>query len=571
VTSNERLEYPDYSPDGKTIVAAQFAHSGSDLVLLNEDGSNIRKLTHFSDDDVDVTSPRWSKDGKRIAFSIFRKNGMRDVATIDVASQQITYLTNDSINDRYPIWSGDSIVFLSYQNGLPNLYAMSAENSGGRNARQLTDAASNVLAWDVTKDSILVSSFASRNNVGLYWLPLHREAKSAVVPPLANKYSAWRHVHWPLVTRPVDSIPSTIVVGPYGYSSLAHIRPLLFAPLISSDMAKDGSQGTQWGLGSLFSDEMQKHILQLYGLYGAESKQFSYSGIYVNNQLWPSIILSGSDRLDFRDVIADQLYYEHSREAGLAINLALHTSNSLTKIHDIFVGAEAEQHMPWNTRNFARIDTTFRPTAYNWTTFNAGYSFLAPLFQIGVTGEYGTGDLTRTRIRMFARKEIPFAEDEHDQFALMTHVAADFGDEIPQDFLGFYKYDQFEGGYNIASLHGRDRLRGIRRYVYGNRLVTASAEIRQRDHFFSNLFTPLRDFDPQFVEFFDIGSAWYDSPPTNRPNAPISSIAQTGWLKTAGVELRSELGFDFSLEGGVGWELVKRAMPDWFFRVSADL
>lgn len=571
LTSNARLEYPDFSPDGKTIVASQFERSGSDLVLLDANGQNIRKLTHFGDDDVDVTSPRWSPDGKRIAFSIFRKNGMRDVATIDVASQQIAYLTNDSINDRYPIWSGDSILFLSYQNGLPNLYITSSHNTNGRNATQLTDAASNVLAWDATKDSILVSSFTARNSIALSWLPLHREAKNHQTPSLPVKYTAWRTASWPLVTRPVDSLPQTIAVGPYGYSSLAHIRPLLFLPLISSDMARDGSQGTQWGATMVFMDEMQKHLLQIYGLYGDASNAFSYGGTYVNNQLWPNIILSGSNRVDFKDVIADKVYYEHSKQGSLGINFGIHTSNSLTKIHDIFVSGEWAQYEPWNTRDFAGVDSTVRPVAFKWLNFTAGYSFLSPLFQAGFNGEYGSGDFSRTRLRGFVRKEFPFGEDEHDQVAFIGHLGADFGDEIPQDFLGFYKYDQFEGGYNVAALHGRDRLRGIRRYVYGNRLVTASAEIRQRDKFFSDFLPILKSFEPQFVEFFDIGSVWYDNAPANRPSVPMSSIVKQGWLKTAGVELRSELGFDFSLEGGVGWELVKHALPDWFFRVSADL
>jgi hypothetical protein len=311
--------------------------------------------------------------------------------------------------------------------------------------------------------------------------------------------------------------------------------------------------------------------LQLYGLYGVASEFASYGGVYVNNQLWPNIILNGSNRLDFRDVIADQLYYERSKAVSLTINLGIHTPNSLSKLHDIFVSGEWGEYEPWNTRDFVSVQKERQPIAFQWINSTLGYSFFSPLFQTGLRVQYGTGDLDRTRLRGFLRKEIPFTEDVRNNFAFIARFGADIGDEVPQDFLGFYKNDQFDGGYTLAGLHLRDRLRGIRRYVYGNRLVTASVEIRQRDKLFSNLFPILKAFEPQLVEFFDIGSAWYANAPTNHPTAPITPIGRTEWLKTAGVALRSELGFEFSLEGGVGWELVKRSQPDWFFRVSADL
>ena len=578
ISSNERLEYPDFSPDGKTIVAAQFFRSGSDLVLLDIDGSNLRKLTDFHDDNVQVYSPRWSPDGKRIAFSIFRKNGMRDIAVVDIASHAISYLTNDSINDRYPIWSprGDSIVFLSFKNGLPNLYSLSASGLDGRSGfyeRELTDVASNILAWDISKDSILVSSFTGRNSVQLFWIAAHRSVVTSIPAiPVEKKYTAWRSIRWPLITRSADSLPPAIVTGPYAYNSLAHIRPLLFLPIIGTDIDHDGAEGAQLGAFALLGDEMQKHLLQAFAWYGDASKTFSYGAEYENNQLLPTISVGGADVLQFRDVIQDVAYYENSKSLNLGLTFTLHTPNSLQDLHNIFVGGERNDLEPWNPSQFAGVDSNQRPIAARLLDLGVLYSYLSPLFQVGVAAFHSdkslASDLTRTQLRASLHKEFAFGEDIHNELAILLHGAADLGDELPQDFLGFYKYDAFEGGFNLASLHERDRLRGIRRYIYGNRLLSGSLEIREADEFFTTIVPSLKVFEPQFVEFFDMGSTWYANAPTNNPNAIVTPLSKTVWLKTGGLELRSDLGFDEAVEGGVGWELVKTAQPDWFIRFT---
>ena len=580
ISSNDRLEYPDWSPDGKTIVAVKFHRSGSDLVQLNADGSGERSLTNFRDDNVDIYTPRWSPNGNSVAFSIFRKNGMRDVATVNVASGEIHYLTNDSVNDRYPIWSasGDSIAFISFQNGIPNVYAMPQSGVNTRTQlREPTDVASNVLAWDWSKnkDSILVTSFTSRNSVQLYWLPARRSINSAPEIPLASKYKAWRTVRWPLVTGSQDSIPATIVTGPYSYNSLTHIKPLFIFPLVGSDLRPNGDQGIQWGAAGIFSDEMQKHLIQVAAQYGDVSHTLSYDVEYANNQLLPSISIGGGNIMGFTRVLEDIPYYERDATARLGINYAFHTPNSLVKLHDIFLGGEWKKLEPWNSSAFDSVTPGHRPIAVSLVNLSLHYDFFTPLFQAGVSMLHSDkkigSDLTYTRLRAFIHHEIPIDEDEDDQIAFIFHGAAQTGDEVPQDFIGFDKYDEFEGGFNLSAIHARERLRGIRRYYYGNRLLLGTIEFRQRDEFFSSFIPIIKTLEPQLVEFFDIGSTWYANAPTNNPNVAVLPLSSTQWLKTAGVELRSELGFDISLDGGVGWELVKNSQPDWFFRITADL
>ena len=583
LTTDARLEYPDWSPDGKWIVAAQFHRSGSDLVLLNTVTGEIKKITNFADDNVDFYSPRWSPDGSKIAVSIFRKNGSRVVGIVDTTKDNL--VATDGTDDRYPIWSekSDSLLILSFSSGIPNLYTASLAGSATV-LRQLTDVASNILAWDWPKgkDSILVTSFESRNSVQLYWLGVQNaHIGENPVDKLDPKYLKWRTVRWPLVTRLQDSIPATTITGPLSYNSLAHLHSLAILPLVGTDLTRSGDQGIQWGAVTVFSDEMQKHLFEAYGFYGDVSHSFTYGLQYQNNQLRPTVTLGASHIIGFKDVLDDVAYYEHSHSYNLGLNYVLHTPNSLTDIHNFAVGGEYDDRDPWNISAFDSVTPSHRPIAAKLLTLTASYAYLSTLFQTGITASHFDtklgSDLTRTRVRAFIHWETPLGEDSHDAIALIARGAADFGDELPQDFLGFYKYDVFEGGFDFTTAHPRDRLRGIRRYSYGNRLALGSVELRQRDQFFGNLVPLIKAFEPQLVEFFDIGSAWYANAPTNNANVTTTPLASTVWERTIGLELRTELGFDVSIAGGVGWEMLHAGFnsedygpPDWFMRLNVE-
>jgi hypothetical protein len=267
-------------------------------------------------------------------------------------------------------------------------------------------------------------------------------------------------------------------------------------------------------------------------------------------------VVGTSNSLDFKDVLSEIPSYEQSHRANVGINFALHTPNSLVDLHDVFIGAEWMKRDPWNISAFDSVPVEHRPIAAQLLELKGSYFFFSPLFQFGLEAQHAdtklSSDLTRTRLRTTIRKSFFLGKDDHAQLAFTGHVATDFGDELPQDPLGFYKYDQFEQGFNFTSIQARDRLPGIRRYYYGNRLVTGSVELIQMEL-------------PSLVEFFDIGSTWYAEAPTNNANVTITPLAQTEWLKTAGVELRAG-----PFEGGVGWELVKDSKADWFFRITTD-
>jgi tricorn protease len=114
---------PDYH-SGKIV----FSYMG-DLWLVNEDGSNPRRLTVHTARD---TNPRFSPDGKWIAFSSDRFGG-NDVFVIPAEGGQPKQLTFHSAGDTVVGWSRDSkrVIFSSARGrvytGTPNLLEVSID------------------------------------------------------------------------------------------------------------------------------------------------------------------------------------------------------------------------------------------------------------------------------------------------------------------------------------------------------------------------------------------------------------------------------------------------------------
>ena len=104
--------YPRWSPDGKQIAFSRIMdkrrQSSYELFIINADGTNLQRLT---DNNVSDLYMSWSSDGKRITFDSER-SGDSEVHVIDLATRNITQLTGltGAENERgstAPDWSSD--------------------------------------------------------------------------------------------------------------------------------------------------------------------------------------------------------------------------------------------------------------------------------------------------------------------------------------------------------------------------------------------------------------------------------------------------------------------------------
>ncbi len=108
-----RMYYPDVSPEGELIVYNATVGNREDLYLVKTDGSSLpQKLT---DDDDKDRFPRWSSDGKRIAFYSNRNGGRWQIWTINRDGGARQQVTNIAEGDAFfPTWSptGDRLAYI---------------------------------------------------------------------------------------------------------------------------------------------------------------------------------------------------------------------------------------------------------------------------------------------------------------------------------------------------------------------------------------------------------------------------------------------------------------------------
>jgi dipeptidyl aminopeptidase/acylaminoacyl peptidase len=99
--SEEECEDLQVSPDGKNVVWPAKKH----LWIAPIDGK--KKAEQLEELLGENYMPRWSPDGKRIAFRSNRKDHSF-IAVLDLATKKITYLATTTNRDANPVWSPDS-------------------------------------------------------------------------------------------------------------------------------------------------------------------------------------------------------------------------------------------------------------------------------------------------------------------------------------------------------------------------------------------------------------------------------------------------------------------------------
>ncbi len=99
--NEEGCEDLQVSPDGKNVVWSAKKHLWMAPIDGKKKAEQLDELAGESD------TPRWSPDGKRIAFRSNRKDHSF-IAVLDLATKKISYLAPTTNRDAGPVWSPDS-------------------------------------------------------------------------------------------------------------------------------------------------------------------------------------------------------------------------------------------------------------------------------------------------------------------------------------------------------------------------------------------------------------------------------------------------------------------------------
>jgi hypothetical protein len=193
LTRGLRGREPDVSPDGTSVAFVTHGAGTSHLELAQlDDIEGTRKLVVRSRPFEQVFTPRFSPDGKRLAYSAWSHGGYRDIWVLDVASGRRSRLTYDRAIDRGPVFSPDgrTLYFSSDRSGISNLYAHDFDSG---TISQLTNVVSGAFQPDVSPDgkTLIYVGYGARG-FDLYLLPLSDARPRPAAPSFERPQMAAR-------------------------------------------------------------------------------------------------------------------------------------------------------------------------------------------------------------------------------------------------------------------------------------------------------------------------------------------------------------------------------------------
>ncbi len=184
-TSGRPQEFgPAYSPDGTKVAFESTRTGGSELFIMNADGTNVKRLTFALGDDA---APHFSPDGRQIVFTAGRNDGQFEVYRIDADGTNETRLTFNPGNDGRASWSPDGRR-IAFETSRPS--NSSEEPGGGTNpnneiATMNPDGSDIVLLTDTVRPVIHRSTRWSPDGSQIVF-DSNRDEPAATTPPNNN-------------------------------------------------------------------------------------------------------------------------------------------------------------------------------------------------------------------------------------------------------------------------------------------------------------------------------------------------------------------------------------------------
>jgi len=166
--------YPDISPDGKRVVFARRESNGTRfyLSIANTDSlSDYKDIVAPQGTEFNIYNPKFSPDGKKIAFSYFDGTERRiKIVNLDDSEERLIF-------GRDPSWStdGKSIYYSSDETGIFNIYKKNLETS---EKEKITNVLGGAFSPIEKKDSLFYINY-DRDGFSIYRIE-NRELKTEI-------------------------------------------------------------------------------------------------------------------------------------------------------------------------------------------------------------------------------------------------------------------------------------------------------------------------------------------------------------------------------------------------------
>ncbi len=270
LTFGKRLRDPDFSPNGKRLVAVENL-TGENRMILYDLDSGLLEPMDWADPKMIYSHPRWSPDGQSLVVSGW-KNGLNGLVLLDMGLKEAIPLVQDHFMYLTPTWSpdGKEILFSSDRTGIYNIFSYHTDS---RELSQITNLLGGGFTPEVSQngDEIIFSAYHS-HGFDLYKMKWTKDTGPKIKTRVSDETLKTES------SKPLMGTPSE------PYSPWPTLLPRFWIPLAGGD-----ESGLQIGGFTAGTDILGRHRYDISALYGLSSHHPSASFQYENDSFYPTL------------------------------------------------------------------------------------------------------------------------------------------------------------------------------------------------------------------------------------------------------------------------------------------
>jgi len=285
LTKGMRYTYATWSPDGQQIIAVHNDAGNKALHLLSANGELLETLWQGSDKEV-ISQPDWSPDGKSIIAAVWRPDSQWNLEEFSLQTKTWRKLTQTAYIEAQPQYTanGDAVLFVADYTGVYNVMRMDLKSG---NIEQLTNVLGGAISVTPAADGKGIYYMgANPHGQDVYHLAQVQPRPVSIEPLPVTPAAASKN---PLKDLPAESAYSQADTKTTSYNGLSRLAPTVWLPTLNFDSANDTAEV---GVSTYGTDPLYRHFYSLYFAYDFNKELASGQFDYIYDRWNPTLKLS---------------------------------------------------------------------------------------------------------------------------------------------------------------------------------------------------------------------------------------------------------------------------------------